>query len=78
MRTLLCSAALIASLAAASPAAALLLTVNSAADPGDGVCNAAQCTLREALSTPLPPDDFSITIVFATLASRKYSRTTSR
>ncbi|MBB5207103.1 right-handed parallel beta-helix repeat-containing protein [Chiayiivirga flava] len=65
MRTLLCCAALIASLAAASPAAALLLTVNSAADPGDGVCNPAQCTLREALSTPLPPDDFSITIVFA-------------
>jgi CSLREA domain-containing protein len=27
-------------------------TVNSLADPGDGLCNAAQCTLREALADP--------------------------
>ena len=27
-------------------------TVNSRADPGDGICNAAQCTLREALADP--------------------------
>ena len=26
--------------------------VNSVADPGDGVCNAAQCTLREAIKDP--------------------------
>ena len=26
--------------------------VNSVADPGDGVCNAAQCTLREAIDDP--------------------------
>jgi CSLREA domain-containing protein len=26
--------------------------VNSVADPGDGVCNAAQCTLREAIDAP--------------------------
>src|SRR6476620_3363620 len=26
--------------------------VNSAADPGNGVCNAAQCTLREAINDP--------------------------
>ena len=26
--------------------------VNSLADPGDGTCNAAQCTLREAISDP--------------------------
>jgi CSLREA domain-containing protein len=27
-------------------------TVNSLADPGDGTCNAAQCTLREAIADP--------------------------
>jgi CSLREA domain-containing protein len=27
-------------------------TVNSLADPGDGSCNAAQCTLREAMAAP--------------------------
>ena len=26
--------------------------VNSLADPGDGSCNAAQCTLREAIESP--------------------------
>src|SRR6476620_5043188 len=26
--------------------------VNSAADPGNGVCNATQCTLREAINDP--------------------------
>jgi CSLREA domain-containing protein len=26
--------------------------VNSLADPGDGICNAAQCTLREAINDP--------------------------
>ena len=32
--------------------AAGLLVVNSLADPGDGTCNAAQCTLREAINDP--------------------------
>ena len=32
--------------------AAALRVVNSAADPGDGTCNTAQCTLREALKDP--------------------------
>ena len=26
--------------------------VNSVADPGDGVCNGAECTLREAINDP--------------------------
>ena len=26
--------------------------VNSLADPGDGTCNATQCTLREAINDP--------------------------
>jgi CSLREA domain-containing protein len=40
---------------AAGPAlslAASLKVVNSAADPGDGICNASQCTLREAIEDP--------------------------
>ena len=32
--------------------ATALRVVNSVADPGDGVCNAAQCTLREAIDDP--------------------------
>lgn len=32
-----------------TPAGAATFVVNSNADPGNGVCNAAQCTLREAL-----------------------------
>jgi CSLREA domain-containing protein len=31
---------------------ASLKVVNSLADPGDGTCNAAQCTLREAINDP--------------------------
>lgn len=31
-------------------AAAMTFVVNSAADPGDGTCNASNCTLREAIS----------------------------
>ena len=31
------------------PAQAADLTVNSTADPGDGTCDAAECTLREAI-----------------------------
>jgi CSLREA domain-containing protein len=43
--------------AAAAPtaetaAAAGQLVVNTLADPGDGVCNATQCTLREAIKAP--------------------------
>jgi CSLREA domain-containing protein len=34
----------------ARPALAATLTVNSLVDPGDGVCNATQCTLREAIN----------------------------
>src|SRR5436190_10381560 len=30
-------------------AAAATFTVNSTADPGDGICDAEQCTLREAI-----------------------------
>jgi CSLREA domain-containing protein len=30
--------------------------VNSAADPGNGVCNATQCTLREAINDPTSTD----------------------
>jgi CSLREA domain-containing protein len=26
--------------------------VNSVADPGDGICNSSQCTLREAIADP--------------------------
>jgi CSLREA domain-containing protein len=37
---------------APSIAAAAVRVVNSAADPGDGTCNPAQCTLREALKDP--------------------------
>jgi CSLREA domain-containing protein len=32
------------------PASAATITVNSAADPGDGICNGAECTLREAIA----------------------------
>ena len=32
-----------------SPAYAATFTVNSAADPGDGICDATECTLREAI-----------------------------
>jgi len=32
--------------------AVVLRVVNSTADPGDGTCNTAQCTLREALKNP--------------------------
>jgi CSLREA domain-containing protein len=37
---------------APSTAAAALRVVNSTADPGDGTCTTAQCTLREALQDP--------------------------
>jgi CSLREA domain-containing protein len=33
----------------AGPAKAVNIEVNSTADPGDGTCNATQCTLREAI-----------------------------
>lgn len=33
-------------------ASAVELVVNSLADPGDGTCNAAECTLREAIAAP--------------------------
>ena len=36
-------------LSVGTSAQAQLITVNSAADPGDGVCDAANCTLREAI-----------------------------
>jgi len=42
--------ALTAGLGAARPALAAKFTVNSTADPGDGVCSASECTLREAIS----------------------------
>jgi CSLREA domain-containing protein len=37
---------------AALSLAASLKVVNSVADPGNGVCNASQCTLREAIEDP--------------------------
>ena len=40
--------------------AASVKVVNSAADPGDGICTASQCTLREAIADPV-----STTITFA-------------
>jgi len=42
--------ALTAGLGVARPALAATFTVNSTADPGDGVCSASECTLREAIS----------------------------
>jgi CSLREA domain-containing protein len=50
---------------AAAGAQAQVFTVNSAADPGDGVCNAANCTLREAILAANDPATFSPTIDFA-------------
>lgn len=38
------------SLLAAKPAHAATFTVNSTADPGNGTCNASECTLREAIT----------------------------
>ncbi|MGH3584499.1 MAG: CSLREA domain-containing protein, partial [Mycobacterium sp.] len=40
----------LALLVATAPAAAAIFTVNSTADTDDGVCNAANCTLREAIN----------------------------
>ncbi|HYN88120.1 MAG TPA: CSLREA domain-containing protein, partial [Ardenticatenaceae bacterium] len=39
------------------------ITVNSLADPGDGRCNPAECTLREAITSAAAGDsiDFSVT-----------------
>ena len=44
-------------------AQATTITVNSLADPGDGICNAAECTLREAIAAASSGDtiDFSVT-----------------
>ena len=39
-------AALLAATLLAGPARAATLTVNSTNDPGDGTCDAAECTLR--------------------------------
>jgi CSLREA domain-containing protein len=39
----------LAALAAAAQAAPLTFTVNSTADPGTGICDVTECTLREAL-----------------------------
>src|SRR5207247_9235726 len=41
---------------------AATLTVNSADDHNDGVCNAADCTLREALNAASPGDTISFNI----------------
>jgi CSLREA domain-containing protein len=51
-------------LLAASAAHAQLITVNSSADPGDGVCNAANCTLREAILASNGSTEFSTVIDF--------------
>jgi len=58
-RTLVLLAAIVAVLVAGSfsraakpaHAAATTFTVNSTADPGDGICDASECTLREAMDT---------------------------
>jgi CSLREA domain-containing protein len=45
-----------------SPAhAATTITVNSSADPGDGICDATECTLREAIDAAATGD----TIIFS-------------
>ena len=47
-------AAIVVSLLLAEPAAGIAaapIVVNSTADPGDGVCDATECTLREAIDT---------------------------
>ncbi len=58
--------------AAAEPAApvaadgpAATFTVNSTADPGDGICNAANCTLREAIIAANANGASKDTIAFA-------------
>jgi CSLREA domain-containing protein len=42
---------------------AATITVNALGDPGDGTCNATECTLREAITAALASDtiDFSVT-----------------
>jgi len=44
-------------------ASAATFVVNSSADPGDGVCDAAECTLREAIAAA-NGNDQSDTITF--------------
>jgi CSLREA domain-containing protein len=55
----------ILSLCAATGAHAELFVVNSVADPGNGICDAAECTLREALAGANAAQEFSSTIDFA-------------
>lgn len=50
---------------AAGTASAELRVVNSAADPGNGVCDASECTLREAIVALQASGDFSNLITFA-------------
>ncbi|MCB9450499.1 MAG: CSLREA domain-containing protein [Anaerolineaceae bacterium] len=46
------------------PTAPQTYTVNSTADPGDGTCNAAECTLREAIDAANANTGFTDTIAF--------------
>ena len=43
---------------------AATLTVNSTADPGDGICDSTECTLREAIASAAPGAviDFSLAL----------------
>jgi CSLREA domain-containing protein len=39
---------------------AATLTVNSLADPGNGTCDATECTLREAIAAAAPGDTIDL------------------
>lgn len=51
-------------IASSVQAAPLTFTVNSAADPGTGGCDATECTLREAIFASNTNSGFTDTIVF--------------
>lgn len=56
---------LLALLGGITNASAELRIVNSAADPGNGICNETECTLREAIVSLQASQDFSNLIQFA-------------
>jgi uncharacterized repeat protein (TIGR01451 family)/CSLREA domain-containing protein len=61
------SGAITRSIGNAMPAAPMTFTVNSNADPGNGTCDSAECTLREAISAAnLNPGADSIVFSIAT------------
>ncbi len=56
-----CMVLLVAMLPLATPVHAQEFTVNSTNDPGNGTCDAAECTLREALTAAQSGDTINIT-----------------